>query len=267
MKMEFEKINYPSNLLKDKTIVISGAGSGIGRQIARSYAEFGADLILLSKSIEKLESIYEEINQITSSSVIIQPINFKTADEKNYHEIVGAIKEEYSQIDGLVNNAGMTVVGTLDNNEEDDWNNVINTNLRGPWALSKLWLKSRLEKDQKDGVILNVSSITGEAAQKGNGIYAISKAALTHMTRQMALEWAKYNVRVNAIAPGYFRTDLNSEFLDSEMSAPMIKRVPLRRPGNIKELEGPILLLASDAGSYMTGSILVVDGGHLVRDL
>ena len=130
-----------------------------------------------------------------------------------------------------------------------------------------MWLKSRLEKDQKDGVILNVSSITGEAAQKGNGIYAISKAALTHMTRQMALEWAKYNVRVNAIAPGYFRTDLNSEFLDSEMSAPMIKRVPLRRPGNIKELEGPVLLLSSDAGSYMTGSILVVDGGHLVRDL
>ena len=107
MKMEFEKLNYPSNLLEDKTIVISGAGSGIGRQIARSYAEFGADLILLSKNIEKLESIYEEINEITSSSVIIQPIDYKTADEKNYREIVGAIKEEYSHIDGLVNNAGI----------------------------------------------------------------------------------------------------------------------------------------------------------------
>ena len=89
MKMEFEKINYPSNLLKDKTIVISGAGSGIGRQIARSYAEFGADLILLSKSIEKLESIYEELNQITSSSVIIQPIDFKTADEKTIMKLLG----------------------------------------------------------------------------------------------------------------------------------------------------------------------------------
>ena len=101
--MRFEKLNFSSNLLEGKTIVISGAGSGIGRQIARTYAEFGADLILLSKSIEKLESIYEEINQITSSSVSIQPINFKTADEKNYREIVGAIKEECSQIDGLVN--------------------------------------------------------------------------------------------------------------------------------------------------------------------
>ena len=105
--MQFEKLNYPSNLLEGKTIVISGAGSGIGRQIARTYAEFGADLILLSKSIEKLESIYEEINQLTSGTVIIQPINFKNADEKNYQKIVEAIKEEYSQIDGLVNNAGI----------------------------------------------------------------------------------------------------------------------------------------------------------------
>ena len=105
--MEFENLNYPSNLLEDKTIVISGAGSGIGRQIARTYAEFGADLILLSKSIEKLESIYEEINQLTTGNVIIQPINFKTADEKNYQKIVEAIKEEYFQIDGLFGPPGL----------------------------------------------------------------------------------------------------------------------------------------------------------------
>ena len=87
------------------------------------------------------------------------------------------------------------------------------------------------------------------------------------MTRQMALEWAKYDLRVNAIAPGYFKTDLNSDFLESEISDPMIKRIPFRRPGNLSELQGPILLLVSDAGSYMTGSTLIVDGGHLVRDL
>ena len=161
----------------------------------------------------------------------------------------------------------MTVVGSLDSNNENDWNNVINTNLRGPWALSKYWLNSRLKKSNKGGVILNVSSITGEAVQKGNGVYAISKAALSHMTRQMALEWAKYDLRVNAIAPGYFKTDLNSDFLESEISDPMIKRIPFRRPGNLSELQGPILLLVSDAGSYMTGSTLIVDGGHLVRDL
>ena len=116
-------------------------------------------------------------------------------------------------------------------------------------------------------MIINVSSITGENPQKGNSIYAVSKSGLSHLTRQMALEWAKYGVRVNSIAPGYIRTDLNSDFIDSEMSDDMIRRIPMRRVGKINEIEGPILLLASEAGSYITGSTLVVDGGHLARDL
>ena len=250
--------------LEGKTALVTGAGSGIGQEISKTLYNAGANLALAARRKEKLEETQSMLNDKSQN---VEIFSLDVTEENSISDCLVEINKTFPSVDILVNNAGMTVVGTLDNNEEDDWNNVINTNLRGPWALSKFWLKSRLEKDQKDGVILNVSSITGEAAQKGNGIYAISKAALTHMTRQMALEWAKYNVRVNAIAPGYFRTDINSEFLDSEMSAPMIKRVPLRRPGNIKELEGPILLLASDAGSYMTGSILVVDGGHLVRDL
>ena len=250
--------------LEGKTALVTGAGSGIGQEISKTLYNAGANLALAARRKEKLEETQSMLNDKSQN---VEIFSLDVTEENSISDCLVEINKTFPSVDILVNNAGMTVVGTLDNNEEDDWNNVINTNLRGPWALSKLWLKSRLEKDQKDGVILNVSSITGEAAQKGNGIYAISKAALTHMTRQMALEWAKYNVRVNAIAPGYFRTDLNSEFLDSEMSDPMIKRVPLRRPGNITELEGPILLLASDAGSDMTGSILVVDGGHLVRDL
>ena len=253
--------------LTGKVALVTGVGSpaGIGFASAKLLAKAGAKIFITSTT----DRIFEREKHLKSlfGKDKVCSLAADLTEEDQVLDLSKTIIKKFNKIDILVNNAGMTVVGTLDNNEEDEWNNVINTNLRGPWALSKLWLKSRLEKDQKDGVILNVSSITGEAAQKGNGIYAISKAALTHMTRQMALEWAKYNVRVNAIAPGYFRTDLNSEFLDSEMSAPMIKRVPLRRPGNIKELEGPILLLASDAGSYMTGSILVVDGGHLVRDL
>ena len=149
----------------------------------------------------------------------------------------------------------------------DVWDSVMDTNLRGPWVLSKNWLHQRLEEKKKGGVIINVSSITGENPQKGNGIYAVSKSGLSHLTRQMALEWAKYGVRVNSIAPGYIRTDLNSDFIDSEMSDAMIRRIPMRRVGKINEIEGPILLLASEAGSYITGSTLVVDGGHLVRDL
>ena len=255
-----------SNLfnLEGKTALVTGAGSGIGQEIAKTLYEAGANLALAARRKEKLEETKKMLNKKSQN---VETFSLDVTEENSIKDCLENINNEFSAIDILVNNAGMTVVGTLDNNEQDEWDNVINTNLRGPWALSKFWLKSRLEKNQKNGVVLNVSSITGEAAQKGNGIYAISKAALSHMTRQMALEWAKYNVRVNAIAPGYFRTDINSDFLDSEMSEPMIKRIPFRRPGNIDELRGPILLLTSDAGSYMTGSTLVVDGGHLVRDL
>ena len=250
--------------LEGKTALVTGAGSGIGQEIAKTLYDAGANLALAARRKEKLEETKSILN---NKSQNVEVFSLDVTNEDSIKNCLTDINKELPSIDILVNNAGMTVVGTLDNNEQDEWDNVINTNLRGPWALSKFWLKSILEKNQKNGVVLNVSSITGEAVQKGNGIYAISKAALSHMTRQMALEWAKYNVRVNAIAPGYFRTDINSDFLDSEMSAPMIKRIPFRRPGNISELQGPILLLASDAGSYMTGSTLVVDGGHLVRDL
>ena len=250
--------------LEGKTALVTGAGSGIGQEISKTLYNAGANLALAARRKEKLEETQSMLNDKSQN---VEIFSLDVTEENSISDCLVEINKTFPSVDILVNNAGMTVVGTLDNNEEDDWNNVINTNLRGPWALSKFWLKSRLEKNLKNGVVLNVSSITGEAAQKGNGIYAISKAALSHMTRQMALEWAKYNVRVNAIAPGYFRTDINSDFLDSEMSEPMIKRIPFRRPGNIDELRGPILLLTSDAGSYMTGSTLVVDGGHLVRDL
>ena len=192
--------------LEGKTALVTGAGSGIGQEISKTLYNAGANLALAARRKEKLE---ETQTILSNKSQNVEIFSLDVTEENSIKDCLAEINKKFPSVDILVNNAGMTVVGTLDNNEEDEWNNVINTNLRGPWALSKLWLKSRLEKDQQDGVILNVSSITGEAAQKGNGIYAISKAALTHMTRQMALEWAKYNVRVNAIAPGYFRTDIS----------------------------------------------------------
>jgi NAD(P)-dependent dehydrogenase (short-subunit alcohol dehydrogenase family) len=112
------------------------------------------------------------------------------------------------------------------------------------------------------GTVINIASILGSAVQKGTGPYAVSKAALIHMTRVMALEWARYGVRVNAIAPGYFATDLAADFLDTDFARNMIKRVPQRRLGNLEDLSGPILLLASDASDYMTGTTITVDGGH-----
>ena len=174
-----------SNLfnLEGKTALVTGAGSGIGQEIAKTLYGAGANLALAARRKEKLEETKQMLNDKSQN---VETFSLDVTEENSIKDCLKNINNEFSAIDILVNNAGMTVVGTLDNNEQDEWDNVINTNLRGPWALSKFWLKSRLEKNLKNGVVLNVSSITGEAAQKGNGIYAISKAALSHMTRQMA---------------------------------------------------------------------------------
>ena len=166
-----------------------------------------------------------------------------------------------------VNNAGTTTVGSIDGTTSDEWDLVINTNLRGPWFLAKEWVASRRKKNIKGGNVLNISSICGEAAQKGNGVYCVSKAGLSHLTRQMALEWAKYSIRVNALAPGYMRSDINKDFIDSDLSNDMINRIPMRRVGDFSEMDGPLLLLVSDAGSYITGETIIADGGHLLREI
>ena len=157
--------------LEGKTALVTGAGSGIGKEIATTLYEAGANLALAARRRDKLE---ETKSDIKSKEHKVQTFSLDITKETSINECLENIYSEFPSIDILVNNAGMTVVGTLDSNNENDWNDVINTNLRGPWALSKFWLNSRLKKSNKGGVILNVSSITGEAVQKGNGIYAIS---------------------------------------------------------------------------------------------
>ena len=244
MKMRFEKLNYPSNLLEGKTIVISGAGSGIGRQIARTYAEFGADLILLSKSIEKLESIYEEINQITSSSVIIQPINFKTADEKNYQEIVGAIKEEYSRIDGLVNNAG--ILGEkkpLEQYSYSVWRDVLKVNLDASFLLTKNLIP--LLKESSSSSIIFTSSGVGRKGRAYWGAYSISKFATEAMMQILFEELQNTtSIRVNCINPGAVRTKMRESAYPAEN--------PESNPSAI-EIMNPYLYLMSDLSKDING--------------
>ena len=250
--------------LEGKNALITGAGSGIGKKITEILYGAGANIALAARRIEKLE---ETKNDLEKGSQKVEIFSLDVTKEESIAECLKSIKKRMGDIDILVNNSGVTIVGAVDSHTTNEWDNVMDTNLRGPWVLSKNWLHQRLEEKKKGGVIINVSSITGDNPQKGNGIYAASKSGLSHLTRQMALEWAKYGVRVNSIAPGYIRTNLNSDFVDSDLSNDMIRRIPMRRVGKIHEIDGPILLLASEAGSYITGSTLVVDGGHLVRDL
>jgi NAD(P)-dependent dehydrogenase (short-subunit alcohol dehydrogenase family) len=168
--------------------------------------------------------------------------------------------------DIIINNSGISRDNWFTKMTEEDWRAVMNTNLDGVWRVAKA-ATNALTEAGRPGSIINIASITAKRPQPTIAAYAASKAAVDHLTRVMALETARFGVRVNALAPGYFKTDINDEFLDSEPGEKMRKRVPMRRFGNHEELGGALLLLASDAGSYMTGVTIPVDGGHLISSL
>ena len=161
----------------------------------------------------------------------------------------------------------MAPASTYETIDEADWDFVLNTNLKGAWLAAKLYTERVRANGQAGGNIINISSITDRRTIKGQFPYAISKGALSRMTEVMALEAAKHNIRVNALAPGYVLTDVSRLLLESERSAEFVKGIPMRRYGEFADLDGPLLLLASDASAYMTGSILVVDGGHVCASL
>lgn len=150
--------------------------------------------------------------------------------------------------------------------QEVDWDSVVGTNLKGVWLTSRA-IGGRMIELKLAGSIVNIASILGLRVAGAVAPYAVSKAGVVQMTKALALEWARYRIRVNALAPGYFETELNDEFFASDSGKALIKRIPQRRLGELRELEGPLLLLASTASSYMTGSVVVVDGGHLVSSL
>jgi NAD(P)-dependent dehydrogenase (short-subunit alcohol dehydrogenase family) len=176
--------------------------------------------------------------------------------------------DTYGRLDCVINNAGVEAgAKTYHTIDEDDWDFVLDTNLKSAWLVSKLYTDRVLAHKQGGGNIIMISSITDSRTIKGQFPYAVSKGGMTRMTEVMSLEAAKYDIRVNALAPGYFLTDVSRILLESPMSETFVKGVPMRRFGDFPDLDGPLLLLASDASRYMTGSVLVVDGGHTCASL
>jgi len=169
-------------------------------------------------------------------------------------------------VDVVVNNAGISHEGPTDSLTEEEWDAVVDTNLKGVWAVSKFAIQ-KWKQDQRPGSLVNIASILGLRVGGRVAAYTASKAAVVQLTKSLALDFARYNIRCNAICPGYVETDINKDFFDSPQAEKMLKRIPYRRLGQIDELVGPLLLLASDASSYMTGAIIAVDGGHLCNTL
>lgn len=246
-------------VLAGRRALVAGASSGLGAHFARVLAGEGAQVVLAARRIDALSALAETI---TASGGQAEAVQLDVADPDS----IAAIAPVLGTIDILVNNAGVVREAAALEQTEADWDCVIDTNLKGLFLLAQATARA-LRARGAEGSIINIASILG--IRQGGGVlpYAVSKAGVIQFTKVMALELVRYGIRVNALAPGYFATEINSEFWESEPGKALVRRIPQRRLGQLPDLDGPLLLLASDASRYMTGSVIVVDGGHLVSGL
>ena len=245
--------------LDGKRALITGASSGFGAHFAHLLSEAGAEVVLAARRADKLAELQQSLRAQGRKATLVSM-------DVSSRDSVSASFDQIGACDIVINNAGITVTRALLDQSEEDWDSVIDTNLKGCWLVATEAAR-RLRAAEKPGVIVNVASILGERVAAGVAPYAISKAAVIQATKVMALELARYQIRVNALLPGYVVTDLNRDFLHSEAGEKLRSRIPTRRFGDITDLDGPLLLLCSDAGTGMTGSCLTVDHGHLLSSL
>ena len=248
--------------LDGKIALVTGASGGLGQHFAQLLAGAGARVAIAARRTDKLQSVLDSITQRGGQA---RALPLDVADAASVRQCFDELAS-WGAPDVLVNNAGVTVTRSLLDQTEDDFDHVINTNLKGNWLVATEAAR-RMVAAGHGGSIINIASILGERVAAGVAPYAISKAGVIQATKAMALELARHRIRVNALLPGYVVTDLNREFLASEAGEKLRMRIPSRRFGEMSDLDGPLLLLASDAGAAMSGSTVAVDGAHLVSSL
>ena len=248
--------------LSGRTALVTGASSGLGRHFAGALARAGAKVIIAARRLEKLKAVRDEVTALggeveAMAMNVIDPASVARA----FKDISAA-----GGLDILVNNAGVTLTKPALDVTEQEWDEVLDTNLKGAFLVAQA-AASAMKEQGRGGAIVNIASILGQRVAGQLVAYTASKAALIQMSKTLALEFARYGIRVNALCPGYIETDLNHDFFESEAGQALVRRIPQRRLGRPAELDGALLLLCSDAGSYITGAALAVDGGHLVSSL
>jgi gluconate 5-dehydrogenase len=254
--------------LKGKTALITGGGRGIGKFIATGLAEAGADLIVTSRKMKNLDATAEEIS--ATYGVQVLPVACDVARAEDIESMVKTATEKFPRIDILVNNAGATWGAPTLEFPLDRWDHLFNVNVRGVWILTQKI--ANLMKNQGGGNIINISSIMAfrgsEELAHPSVPYNSTKAAINLLTMNLAVKLAPYNIRVNAIAPGFFRTDMMTYIEKPEFKKAydlILSQIPMRRVGDIDDMRGVAVFLASDASAYMTGHVLVNDGGYLAK--
>lgn len=246
--------------LKDKVALVTGAGRGLGRQFALSLADAGADVVIAELNPETGRKVEAEIQETGSKALFVQ---MDVADQDSVKSAVEEAIEEFGRIDVLVNNAGISIWDNAENMSREDWQKVLDVNLNGVFYCCQA--VGRIMLEQGSGSIINIASMSGTIVNvpQLQANYNTSKAAVVHLTKSLAVEWAKRGVRVNSISPGVMHTEMVQElFEDPAYGGVWFERTPMGRPGKIDELNPLVIYLASDASSYMTGSDIIIDGGY-----
>ncbi len=242
-----------------KTAIVTGSGRGIGRAIALGFAEASANVVLCSRTGEQLDQVAGEIRAKGGKALIVVTDLTVHGDLEN---LVSAAINEFGRIDILVNNAARSFLRSLLDLREDGWDKCFDTNVRAVWLLSRLVARKMIE--QKSGRIINITTVGADKAEAGMAAYACSKAALKHLTRCMAREWAPLGINVNAVAPGFTRTDFSRPIWSNpEVEALISKMIPKGKIGEPEDVVGAVLFLASEAAQYITGDTIYVDGGTM----
>jgi NAD(P)-dependent dehydrogenase (short-subunit alcohol dehydrogenase family) len=252
----------PSFRLDGKRAVVTGAGRGIGRALAIGLAEAGADVALISRTREDLEETASIIQELGSRTLILQADVTKRIEVQ---QAVAEVKSQWESIDILINNAGMNIRSKALEVTDEEWQTIMDTNLKSAFMMAQE-IGKIMKEQATGGRIINISSVAGHVALRTGVVYASTKAAMIQMTKVLAMEWGQYGINVNSIGPWYFKTPLTENLLaDEEYVRDILAVTPLKRVGELPELVGPVVFLSSEAGNYVSGQTLFVDGGMTIH--
>lgn len=243
--------------LSGKTALVTGASAGLGKRFAQILSAAGASVVITARRLDKLTELRDKINQEGGKC---EAVELDVRDRGSIRRCVEFIEKEQS-IQILVNNAGIAIVKSPEKYLDSDWDAIYETNLRAPWTLSQEVIKKRLI-DEKPCSVVNIASVLGIRPIGHLPAYAAAKAGIINMGRDLCVDLASKNIRVNALAPGYFETEMNKDWLKSSAGKKLLENIPAGRFGQPEDLDGALLFLASDASSFMNGNLITIDGGH-----